>query len=402
MDLPRIISVDDHVIEPPNVWRDRLPRAYAARGPRVERTIGQMVFDGGLRFTEDDGPGSAPMDLWRYDDLVWAIPRGMAQVGHLDEPSARSITYDEMVPGCFDQSARLEAMDANHTEASLSFPSFARFCGQTFLERDDKVLAKLCVEAYNDWMIDEWCAGEGRGRLIPCTLIPLWDPELAADEIRRCADKGSFAVAFSENPVPLGLPSIYGPHWDPFFRACDETGTVINMHIGSSSAMAATAPDAPLEAGMALTAENSVHAFVDWLSSGVLARHPNVRIALSEGQVGWMPFMIERLDSIWNRSHFYGGRLRAALPEPPSTFMAGRVYGCLFDDLHGLASRDAIGMGQIMFETDYPHSDSTFPHSRETAEKMIAAADLDEHEAWQLVRGNAIECFGLTRIGIDQ
>ena len=189
-----------------------------------------------------------------------------------------------MVPGCWEQSARLEAMDANHTEASLSFPSFARFCGQTFLERDDKDLARLCVEAYNDWMIDEWCAGEGRGRLIPCTLVPLWDPELAADEIRRCAGKGSFAVAFSENPVPLGLPSIYGPHWDPFFRACDDTGTVINMHIGSSSAMAATAPDAPLEAGMALTVGELGAPLVDWLSSGVLARHPKVRIALRKAR----------------------------------------------------------------------------------------------------------------------
>ncbi len=154
-----------------------------------------------------------------------------------------------MAKGSYDQAARIAAMDANHTEASLCFPSFPRFCGQTFLEREDKELAKLCVEAYNDWMIDEWCAGDGRRRLIPCTLIPLWDPELAASEVRRCAAKGSFAVAFSENPVPLGLPSIYGPHWDPFFAACNETGTVINMHIGSSSAMARTAPDSPLEAG---------------------------------------------------------------------------------------------------------------------------------------------------------
>jgi predicted TIM-barrel fold metal-dependent hydrolase len=361
-----------------------------------------MVYeDGRLQFTEGEGPGSGAMDLWLYDDLMWPIPRGMAQVDHLDEPSARSITYDEMALGSFDQTARIAAMDANHTEASLCFPSFARFCGQTFLEREDKELAKLCVEAYNDWMIDEWCAGDGRGRLIPCTLIPLWDPELAAAEIRRCADKGSFAVAFSENPVPLGLPSIYGPHWDPFLAACNETGTVINMHIGSSSTMAVTAPDAPLEAGMSLTAENSVHAFVDWLCSGALARHDGLKIALSEGQVGWMPFMIERLDSLWHRSHFYGGRLRTALPEPPSAYIAGRVYGCVFDDMHGLASRDAIGMSQIMFETDYPHSDSTFPHSREVAEKLVQAAGLDEHEAWQLLRGNAIECFGLDRIGVE-
>ena len=139
---------------------------------------------------------------------------------------------------------------------------------------------------------------------------PPLNADLAAQEIRRCTGKSSIAVAFSENPVPLGLPSIYGNYWDPFLAACEETETVINMHIGSSSAMAKTAPDAPLEAGMALTSENSVHAFVDWLSSGVLARFPGIKIALSEGQVGWMPFMLERLDSVWSRSSFYGGKLR--------------------------------------------------------------------------------------------
>jgi predicted TIM-barrel fold metal-dependent hydrolase len=258
------------------------------------------------------------------------------------------------------------------------------------------------VQAYNDWMIDEWCAGDGAAVLIPLTLIPLWDPELAAAEVRRCTDKGSYAVAFSENPVPLGLPSIHGPHWDPFLAACEETGTVINMHIGSSSQMAITAPDAPLEAGMALTAENSVHAFVDWLTSGVLARRPALKVALSEGQIGWMPFMMERLDSVWERSHFYGNRLREALPEPPSSYIAGHVYGCVFDDVEGLLRRDVIGMSQIMFETDYPHSDSTFPNSRETAVKLIQRAGLNEQETYQLMRGNAIECFGLEKLGFTR
>ena len=401
METPKIISVDDHVIEPPTLWQERLPAKYRDVGPRVVRKRGQMKFAGGaLKFEES--PDAPVVDLWIYDDLVWPIPRGMAQVGHLDEMSAGSVNYDDIALGCWQQGPRLEDLAANHTDGSISFPSFPRFCGQTFSERKDKDLALLCVQAYNDWMIDEWCAGAGASILIPLTLIPLWDPQLAAVEVRRCAAKGSFAVAFSENPVPLGLPSIHGPHWDPFLEACEETQTVINMHIGSSSQMAITAPDAPLEAGMALTAENSVHAFVDWLTSGVFARRPRLKAALSEGQVGWMPFMMERLDSVWERSHFYGNRLREALPEPPSSYIAGHLYGCVFDDVEGLIRRDVIGMGQIMFETDYPHSDSTFPHSREAAEKVIQMAGLSEKEAYQLLRGNAIECFGLERLGIDR
>ena len=401
MEVPKIISADDHVIEPPSLWQERLPRRQHEIGPRVVRKRGRMTFaDGALKFGESS---DAPVvDLWLYEDLVWPIPRGMAQVGHLDEMSASSVNYDDIALGCWQQGPRLADLAANHTDGSLSFPSFPRFCGQTFLERKDKDLALQCVQAYNDWMIDEWCAGEGAAVLIPLTLIPLWDPELAASEVRRCADKGSFAVAFSENPVPLGLPSIHGPHWDPFLQACEETQTVINMHIGSSSQMAVTAPDAPLEAGMALTAENSVHAFVDWLTSGVFARRPGLKIALSEGQIGWMPFMMERLDSVWERSHFYGNRLRSALPEPPSSYIAGHVYGCVFDDVHGLKCRQTIGMNQIMFETDYPHSDSTFPHSREVAEKTAQMAGLNEQEAYQLLRGNAIECFGLERLGFNK
>ena len=136
-------------------------------------------------------------------------------------------TFDEIRPGCWKQPERLADMDANHVEAAVCFPNvLPRFCGQAFLERDDKELAGLCVKAYNDWIIDEWCAGEGDGRLIPLTLIPLWDPAGAAEEIRRCAAKGSFAITFPENPYPLGLPSIHHPshHWDPVFTACQETG----------------------------------------------------------------------------------------------------------------------------------------------------------------------------------
>jgi hypothetical protein len=106
------------------------------------------------------------------------------------------------------------------------------------------------------------------------------------------------------------------------------------------------------------------------------------------------------VDSIWERASVWEPELVARVPERPSTYM-DRVYGCVFDDVHGLVSRDVVGMNQIMFETDYPHADSTYPHSRQTAEKLVAAAGLNEHEAWLLVRGNAIRCYDLARFGIE-
>ncbi len=402
MTIPKIISVDDHVIEPPSVWQDRLPAKHREAGPRMGRRTARVewVEKGKSKLVEDGGPGTCEVDVWTYEGRTHPMVRGGAHCGYADEDALAPVTYDRILPGAYIQSERLAALDTNHTDASLSFPTFPRFCGQTFLEGSDQELALLCVQAYNDWMIDEWCAGDGYGRLIPLTIIPLWDAELAAAEVRRCADKGSHAICFSEQPVALGLPSIYSGRWDPLWVACQDTESVVNMHIGSSSKMPITSPDAPWEVMMTLNAENSIHAFCDWLMSGTLHRFSTLRIALSEGQVGWMPFFLARMDDMWEKSDSFD-HLKQKLPEPPSHYVVGRIWGCVFNDLVGVRNRDQVGMSQIMFETDFPHADSTYPHSREVAEKIIADAGLDEHEAWMLLRGNAIECYNLKRWGIS-
>src|SRR5262249_49067034 len=153
----------------------------------------------------------------------------------------------EMRAGCYDPVARLADMNVDGVLASLCFPSFPRFCGQVFHETKDKELALLCVRAYNDWMIEEWC-GSAPGRFIPLTLIPLWDPRLAVAEIERCKAKGASGFCFSEGPSALGLPSLYdaGRYWDPVLRAAEHTGMVVCTHIGSSSRMPTTAPDCPM------------------------------------------------------------------------------------------------------------------------------------------------------------
>jgi predicted TIM-barrel fold metal-dependent hydrolase len=403
-ELPRIISVDDHVVEPRDLWQARLPAKYRDSCPRVVRQKGHVVYDQARQpgFAVADEPDARWCDVWYYEDAVWPLHAPYAAVGPAAELSAMAgLTYDDILPGCFDQTHRLADMDLNHTEASLCFPTIPRFCGQLFLNRRDTELAELCVRAFNDWMIDEWAGGAGRGRLIPLTLIPLWDPNLAAAEVRRCADKGSHAVTFSESPSDLGLPSIHTGEWEPFFAACNETETVINMHIGSSSRQPQTSPGAPIISMVPLTTELSVHCLIDWLLSGILERQKEVKIALSEAQVGWMPFILDRLDSAWRRSKNYDPSIYALLPQPPSHYIANRVFACVFDDAVGLANRDHIGMSQIMFETDYPHADSTFPESKQVAEKMIAESGLSSEEALQFLRANAIACYDLQRFGIQ-
>ena len=207
-------------------------------------------------------------------------------------------------------------------------------------------------------MIDDWCGGDGRGRLIPLTLVPLWDPQLAADEVRRCAAKGSHAIAFSENPSKLGFPSLYSGAWDVLWDACVETDTTVSMHIGSSSTMPATSPDAPLATTMALSSQNAEGSLCDWVFSGTLSRFPT-----AEDRVRREP---DRLDAVPARAHGHRrrrGRRPAAshLDARPSEIVKGRVWGCVFDDQHGLNSRDAVGLEHILFETDYPHTDGTWP-----------------------------------------
>jgi predicted TIM-barrel fold metal-dependent hydrolase len=396
------ISVDDHVLEPPDLWTRYMPERFKDRAPRVETVRG--LYEGGTNFRfrrTDDGKWAS---VWRYEDYEMTVNPGFAAAGFDQDEFGRDwqpMSYDEMRPGCFRLPERLADMDTVGVEASLNFPTFPRFCGQTFLEAGDRDVSLACVRAYNDWMIDEWCAGEGYGRMIPLTIVPLWDVELAADEIRRCADKGAHAMAFSEAPTRLKLPSIHSGYWDPMWAACAETDTVVNMHIGSGSTFALTSQDAPRAVILALTSQFSTHAFIDWMTSGVLERYGDLRIALSEGQIGWMPFALERLDKVWRNRPAYGN-LDDKLTKAPSEYMAGRVFGCIYDDVAGLELRHRLGMSQIMFEVDYPHGDSSWPNSRRVFDDLVVEAKLTPDETYALARGNAITCYRLDRYGITE
>jgi predicted TIM-barrel fold metal-dependent hydrolase len=393
-DFPRIVSVDDHVVEPPNVWADRLPSRYLDVGPRVIRApLRSMSLAGGV-FVHEMGGDGPPIDWWVYEDITVPQLRMNAAAGRpRDWITVEGVSYDEMRPGCYDPKARLSDMDANWTEASLCFPTFPRFCGQIFLEAKDRDLAMLGVRAYNDWMIDEWCGGS-EGRLIPLCIIPLWDPRLAAEEVYRNAARGARAVTFSELPSNLGLPSIHDADrfWEPFLAACDETSTVINIHIGSGSKLLTTSTDAPNGVPNTLNFAYSAAAMTDWLMSGVFVRYPGLRLALSEGQIGWIPYVLERADVVWEENRGWNGVWHPG-GQRPSDLFRKHVFGCFYRDRHGLASIDEIGVDNVTFEIDYPHSDGTWPDTRRVIEEQTA--HLDRGVVEKLVRTNAVRLFGL-------
>jgi predicted TIM-barrel fold metal-dependent hydrolase len=184
-------------------------------------------------------------------------------------------------------------------------------------------------------------------------------------------------------------------HWNPFFKACEETDTVVNMHIGSSSRMPSTSPDAPFIVSSVLTFQNAMGSMIDYIFAGVFQKFPGLRVAYSEGQVGWAPYVLERADKLWEeRGDVSFG---SDLPQPPSTYVKDHIWFCIFDDETGLRNRDFVGMDQITFEVDYPHADSTFPHTLETATKIVQKAGLSDEEIYKFLRGNAINLYRLDK-----
>jgi predicted TIM-barrel fold metal-dependent hydrolase len=334
------------------------------------------------------------LDHWVYDGRRYPSSGLSAVAGKSKEEfSPEPLPYSEMRPGCYDSKARLADMDRAGILASLCFPTVTRFCGQLFMEASDHEFGFACLQAYNDWMIEEWC-GDSGGRLIPLGIVPLWDPQLAAEEVRHNAARGQRAITFTELPANLGLPSIHDKdrHWDPLFAACDETHTVICMHIGSGSVMQRTSKDAPPGVTTALTSLNAYMAMTDWLLSGTLLRFPHLKIAFSESQIGWMPFLLDRLDRVVTNAGAWSG-LDPLVVEPPSTQVPGRVYGSFFDDMVGIEMRHLIGVEQLCFETDYPHQDSTWPDTPQLVREIAARVSAAELEL--LMRGNTITMLDL-------
>jgi predicted TIM-barrel fold metal-dependent hydrolase len=395
-DIPWIVSLDDHVVEPPDVWTKRLPAKYRDVGPHIVMAPpGTPVLDGGT-YREAPGTEGDPVAWWFYEDQQYSVKRLIAAAGYpAEEIGFAGITFDQMRPGCWQPQARLDDMTMNHVEASLAFPNYPRFCGQIFLKGEDKELARLCVEAYNDWQVEEWCAGSG-GRLIPLCLIPLWDVELAAAEVRRNAARGVRAVAFSELPPWLGLPSIHSGYWDPFFAACAETDTVVAMHIGSGTKTINSSDDAPDAVQAVNMFANSALSLIDFLFSGVLVRFPELKLLYAEAQIGWIPYVLERVDDVWD-VHRGWSQSQRNVSEPPSQYYYRQVVSCFFKDGVGVENLDRVGRDNIAFETDYPHQDSTWPNTHQVAKELFG--HLDAETVHKIVRGNAIRFLGLEGLG---
>ncbi len=370
-----VISVDDHLVEPPDMFEGRLPRHLQDRAPRVVET-------------------SNGHQLWEFDGARYSQVGMNAVAGRRPECVTLEPTrFEDMRPGCFDIDARVADMDLNGVWASLNFPSMiAGFSGRIFSAAGDPELGLAVTRAWNDWLYEAWWQPYPE-RIIPCGITFLSDPELAAAEIRRNAARGFRSVTLPERPHRIGLPSIFADYWEPVIAACVETDTVISLHVGSSGM-----PDMPTDMptggplvslGATLFGQMSMTACAEWLWSGVPARFPEVKIAMSEGGIGWVAMLLDRLDNIVDRSGY--GRDYDATGTRPAEAVRRNFWFCTIDDPSTIDTRHRIGVDRIMVEVDYPHGDSTWPDTQDVIERCWGHLPADELR--QLTHENAARLY---------
>ncbi|MBH0777976.1 amidohydrolase family protein [Nocardia bovistercoris] len=366
-----LISVDDHIIEPPDMFKNHLPAKYAADAPRLVHL--------------DDGA-----DVWKFRDTVIPNVALNAVAGRpKEEYGLEPDGLDEIRPGCYDVDERIKDMNAGGILASLNFPSFPGFAGRLFATEDQDFSLAL-VRAYNDWHVDEWC-GAYPGRFIPMALPVIWDAELCAAEVRRNAEKGVHALTFTENPAALGYPSFHDPFWNPLWKALVDTDTVLCVHIGSSGRLSIPAVDSPPDVMITLQPLNIVQAAADLLWSRPVKDYPDLKIALSEGGTGWIPYFLERVDrtfemhSTWTLQDFGGKK--------PSDIFREHFLTCFISDPVGVRLRHDIGVDNISWEMDYPHSDSMWPDAPEVLHDLLTRENVPDDEIDKITHLNSMRWY---------
>ena len=366
-----LISVDDHICEPAGMFDAHVPERYREHTPRVVE--GE---DGSHRWWYGDLPGR---DLGL--NAVAGKPREYYNVD--------ASRYDQMRPGCYDVDERVRDMNAGGQLAGLNFPNWTGFSGQVLNQGPDPDINEIMIKAYNDWHVDEWC-GSHPGRFIPCGILPLFDVDRAAAEVRRLAAKGCHAVTFSENPEALKMPSIHSGHWDPLFGACCDVGTVLCCHVGSSSRGTPASADAPASVRMSLSSTMSIYTLGELLWAEFWDRFPTLRFSLTEGDIGWIPYFVWRAEHVqerhsgWTGHHFAEGT-------GPRTVFEQHILCCFINEPVGLRLLEDFNIDNVCWESDYPHSDGTWPNAPEEAARVMS--HLSDEQINKITHENAMRHY---------
>lgn len=338
-----LVSVDDHVIEPRNAFARHMPARFKGREPKTEHINGR--------------------DVWVFEGNAWGYMGLNSVVGRpKEEYGMEPLSYDHMRKGTWDINARVDDMNANGILGSICFPTFPGFAGQKFQTHPERDVTLAAVQAYNDWHLHDWC-NAAPGRFIPLCLVPFWDMQAAVGEVKRLAAQGVHALSFSDNPTLLGYPSIHDSYWDPLWAACADNDVVVCAHIGSGGAAPHASDLSPIDAWITTMPISIANAAADWIWAPMWKKFPSLRMALSEGGIGWIPYLLERADfthrhhSAWTHANFDGAK--------PSDVFKRHIITCFIEDRFGLDNLKYIDENMVTWECDYPHSDCTWPESAE-------------------------------------
>jgi predicted TIM-barrel fold metal-dependent hydrolase len=350
-----VVSVDDHLVEPPWMFDGRLPSRLADGAPRlVENERGHQV--------------------WHFDGRLFTQVGLNAVAGRRPElHSLEPARFEDMRRGCWDVDARVADMDLCGITASMNFPSqITGFCGRVFSTCSDPDVGLAVTRAWNDWLYEEWHLAHPT-RIIPLGITWLADAEIGAAEIRRNAARGFRSVTLPERPHAIGFESLFSGWWDPIIEACVDTDTVISLHVGSSGT-AVIPPGAPaVQLGATLFGQLSLGACAEWLWSGYPLRHPDLKIAMSEGGIGWVPMLLDRLEIMTRRNGYAGD-----WSTHPAEVLRRNFWFCTFDDPSTIGLRHRIGIDHVMVEVDYPHGDSIWPAVQATIHDTWGGFPADE------------------------
>lgn len=367
-----IVSVDDHVVEPVNMFDAHLSAEHRKLAP-------SYVLD-------DQGRG---FWWWEHEQKKAIVVGSNAVVGRpKEEYGLEPQNLSEMRPGVWDAKAHIDDMNAAGILGSVLFPSFPHFCGQFFWSGEDKANNARVIAAYNDWLFDEWC-GPYKGRYILTGLLPLFDINATMKEARRLIDKGARSFIFPANPARLGLPNIHDPIWEPLFALCNDAKVVLNCHIGTGATPEHPSMDTAISAWIITMPMAIANDAAGLLHLEALHRYPDLKISLAESGIGWVPYFLERADytfnqhNAWVKFDWHGKK--------PSDVFREHFLTCFIDDHFGCKNFADVGENIISYECDYPHSDCTWPDVPEKLWKNVSG--LSDTLIEKITHRNAMDFF---------
>jgi len=347
-----LISVDDHITEPPDLFDKHLSGDALKSAPK---------------FCVDESGKS----YWEYQGLIMPSVGLNAVVGRpLEEYGMEPNSLEEMREGIYNVHKRIDDMNANGVAASLNFGTAVGFDGGKFHQVEDKDLSLIHLRAYNDWHIDEWC-GAYPGRFIPCGILPTWDMDATVEEIKRLSAKGCTTVSLNENPTKQGLPSVHNEYWEPLWKAITDHDMVMCLHIGAGNPQVHASMETPIEAWITTMPMSSAVGAADWVNLEMLHRYPDIKICLSECGLGWIPYFMERADFSHSRHRYWTNSKLTFGDMKPSDVFKRNFMVCFIDDAFGLDNLKYVNEDMVAFETDYPHSDTLWPEAPEHLWKTI-------------------------------